>query len=280
MAVSLDPPRREAHGQGVVKPVDRPRPPRRGRAPRDCAGGAVSLWVVLMVPALALAGVVAIAVPQRMAAEATVAETADDLATLAVAWREASGVERRSLDGFPPDCDSASDELVAARCRALWQPIVTDLGGVGVDTESVSGFYSDSYVTASDLDSASRLPCRVRGTSVVLDATHVALVADWYGGWAASQVWPDGVRLGGEAVGRLSVPFANLGDLKDPTTAAAKGRTNDCGDRLDVLNDYGEPGWLRADPADPDAGFPGRQMSESVSFRTPFGVVRDGPDGG
>lgn len=241
--------------------------PRR-RAPRDSTGGAVSLWVVLMVPALALAGVVAVAVPQRMAAEATVADTAEDLATLAVVWREATGTERRALEGFPPDCETAGDEILAGRCRALWEPIVTDLGGVGVDTESLSGFYSDSYVTSVDI--TDRPPCRVRGTSVVLDATHVVLVADWYGGWAGSQIWPDGVRLGGEAIGRLSVTGVKYSDLRDDP-ASVPSRANLCG-HLDVLNDYGEPGWLR-DPA-----FPGRDMAESVSFRTPFGVLRDAPE--
>ena len=259
-----------------MSPADGPRraPRIRGRrtvraAPRDCVGGAVSLWVVLMVPALALAGVVAIAVPQRMAAEVTVAETAEDLATLAVVWREASGDERRFLDGFPPDCDRASDEILAARCRALWQPIATDLGGVGVDTESVSGFYSDSYVASAG--PAGLLPCRVRGTGVVLDAAHVALVADWYGGWAGSQVWPEGVRLGAEAVGRLNLTYVNFAEVHT-SGGGFQQQANQCGDRLTVLNDYGEPGWLR------DPGFPGRTMSESVAFRTPFGTLRTPPD--
>jgi hypothetical protein len=241
---------------------------------RDSAGGAVSLWVVLMVPALAVAGLAALAIPQRMAAEATVAETAEDLATLAVAWREGSGRERRLLEGFPPDCERTIDEIGAARCRELWEPIATDLGGVGVDTESVAGFYSDSYVTSSNTDS--RPPCRISAGSVALDAVHVGLVADWYGGWAASQIWPDGVRLGAEAVGRLNLPAALRTSVDTPGIPpdAEAAPDPDCIAGLDVLNDYGEPGWLR------DPGFAGRAMSESVSFRTPFGVIRDAPSDG
>ena len=231
---------------------------------RDSAGGAVSLWVLLMVPVLALAGVAAIAVPQRMTAEATVNDTAENLATLAVAWREGSGVEMRALDAFPPDCVSVNEAFRAVRCREIWQPILTDLGGAGVDVGSVGGFYSDSYTTSLRTDGP---PCRIYGSTLVLDAAHVALVADWYGDWAASQIWPDGVRLGAEAVGRLGVAFVDLTGY--PVPSASKG--NECGERLGVRNDYGEAGWLR------DADFAGREMAESVSFRTPFGRLRSPP---
>lgn len=254
------------------------------RRPRDASGGAVSLWVVIMVPILALAGVAAIAVPQRMAAEVTVADAAEDLATLAVAWREGSGVERRTLDAFPPDCSSAVGSVWEARCRELWEPILIDLGGAGVDVESLAGYYSDSYVTSEIVDD--RPPCRVFGSNLVLDAAHVALVADWYGGWAGSQIWPDGVRMGTEAVGHLNVAFIDDSHHVDygaggqwfpdvypsgGTTNAvpAEVRGNECGERLDLANAYGEPGWLR------DPGFAGRRMAESVSFRTPFGSLRD-----
>lgn len=241
----------------------RPHHPARDTSrPRDCAGGAVSLWVVIMVPALALAGVAAIAVPQRMAAEATVADTAEDLATLAVVWREGESVERRALDAFPPDCVDAADAVREVRCRELWEPVLMDLGGVGVDVESVAGFYSDSYVTAESV--ADRPPCRIFGSTLVLDAAHVALVADWYGGWAGSQIWPDGVRLGTEAVGRLNVAVV---DQEPDFPSEVKG--DECGERFGVLNEYGEPGWLT------DPNFPGRAMAESVSFRTPFGNLRD-----
>ena len=234
------------------------------RPVRDSAGGAVSLWVVLMVPVLALAGVAAFAVPQRMAAEATVADTAEDLAALAVAWREGEGVEQREIDAFPPDCDNAITEIRAAQCRDLWEPMFVDLGGLGVDVESVSGFYSDSYATAATPTDKGRPPCLAHFTTVVLDAVHVALVADWYGGWAGSQIWPDGVRLGSEAVGRLNLAFIDEG-----YDTSARGKPNGCGERMDVVDKYGEPGWL----ADPE--FAGRRMAESVSFRTPFGTLRD-----
>ena len=72
----------------------------------DEAGGAVSLWVVLMVPVSAFAAVVAMAGPQRMAAESSVDEAADDLATMAVAWRDGQSTEAGALPAFPPECST------------------------------------------------------------------------------------------------------------------------------------------------------------------------------
>ena len=74
----------------------------RGR--RDERGGAISLWVVLMVPVSAFAAVVAMAGPQRLAAESSVQEAAEDLAVFAVAWRDGQQAFAGPLPAFPPEC--------------------------------------------------------------------------------------------------------------------------------------------------------------------------------
>ena len=236
-------------------------PPRRRVArrdpPRDESGGAASLWVVMLVPVLVLGAVAAMAVPERMAAQATMEDVALDLATLAVAWRATENVPRGTIDSFVPECVSTIDTAREALCRGLWEPVVTDLGLAGIDVTSVRGFYSDLY-TASD-SFPDRPPCRIYGSAVLLDAVHVALVADWYGSWAASQVWPDGTRQGAEAVGRLQTTFFDA-SASDP----ADDRGNECGQRFTLHKESGEPGWL----GDPD--FEGRRMAESIPLRTTF----------
>ena len=76
-----------------------------GAAPRaDESGGALSLWVVLMVPVSAFAAVVAMAGPQRLAAESSVDDAADDLAALAVVWRDGHSNPSGAVPAFPPEC--------------------------------------------------------------------------------------------------------------------------------------------------------------------------------
>ncbi len=72
---------------------------------RGESGGAVSLWVVLMVPISAFAAVVAMAGPQRLAAESSMREAADDMATMAVAWRYTHQQPTGPIPAFPPECD-------------------------------------------------------------------------------------------------------------------------------------------------------------------------------
>lgn len=72
---------------------------------RDERGGAVSLWVMLMVPVAAFAAVAAMAGPQRLAARAGMQDAADDLATFAVAWRDGKGNVSDPLPTFPLNCD-------------------------------------------------------------------------------------------------------------------------------------------------------------------------------
>ena len=227
-----------------------------GAAPRaDESGGALSLWVVLMVPVSAFAAVVAMAGPQRLAAESSVDDAADDLAALAVVWRDGHSNPSGAVPAFPPECsidhpqwieelrslegeqeshadiaqdaeiaqdDAQSDankqaaeeakkeaeEALAAEkarqkrwkdaCETVFEWIARDLGYLGVDVNSLSGFYSDSYAEGD------KVPCKISKRVEVLDSVHVGIVADWvYAGWAAAQVWPDGTRMGAKSTGRL-----------------------------------------------------------------------------
>ena len=72
---------------------------------RDESGGAVSLWVVLMVPISAFAAVVAMAGPQRLAAESSMREAAEDMATMAVAWRYTHQQPTGPIPAFPTECN-------------------------------------------------------------------------------------------------------------------------------------------------------------------------------
>ena len=80
--------------------TDRPR--RRGDS-----GGAIGLWVLLMVPVAAFAAVVAMAGPRRLAAESSMEDMAGDLATFAAAQRHAGGVTEGPVPVFPPNCLAA-----------------------------------------------------------------------------------------------------------------------------------------------------------------------------
>ena len=76
----------------------------------DERGGAISLWVVLMVPVSAFAAVVAMAGPQRLAAESSMQDAADDLADFAVAWRDGHSTPTGELRAFPPDCAARTEQ--------------------------------------------------------------------------------------------------------------------------------------------------------------------------
>lgn len=229
-----------------------------GRRRRDQRGGAVSLWVVLMVPVAVFAAVVAMAAPQRLRAESSMDDVAADLATLAVAWRHGEQAAQGPLDGFPPEC-AGPDPYVSGRCELLLAALARDLRSTGVDIGSLRGYYGDA-LTTSPPPAAEALPCGIGDPaayrSVVLDATHVAVVADWRdAGWAASQVWPRGLRIGAESVGRLAI----AADPRNPSPVPA------CGSRLDVSDASGRS--LRvSDPAGAS-----RRLLSSVPARTPFG---------
>ena len=177
-----------------------------------------------MTPIAAFAAVVAMAGPQRLAAESSIDETAADLAAFSVALRDGrEGQQTGEIEGFLPDCERVvmpssvtdSDEIdrwtnqiehLEAACQLLlgdpedstkaayW---LRDLGYLGIDANSWEGFYSDA-VTASDAG------CVISGNLETRNAVYAALAADWQdAGWAAAQVWPDGVRMGSEQVARL-----------------------------------------------------------------------------
>ena len=271
----------------------------------------MSLWLVLMVPVSAFAAVVAMAGPQRMAAESSMDEAAEDLATLAVAWRDGQSANPNKHEGplhaFPPECSiedqpthldpeieeawsakEAADEAVAAvpfgqpvpqalldaqsaadarhsaltsrrdelreewqvACVLVFESIWRDLGNLGVDMNSLRGFYSDSL--AAEVDDE-RLPCKISERVVVDGAVHVALAADWqHAGWAAAQVWPDGTRMGAESIGRLRRNVAET-DVEQS-----------CGKYLDVLDEQGRSQAV----LDPGTG--SRKLSESTRQRTVF----------
>ena len=168
-------------------------------------------------------------------------------------------------------------------CTALSEALLRDLGYLGVDMGSLRGFYSDSltesamtgscsdpqYTTNTACRGASEtwtpapafgLPCRTSSQQtpdqdvvVVHDAVHVALTARWQdAGWAAAQVWPDGMPMAAESMGRLS--------RRDPAAATAP----ECALQLVVLNNQGRPAWAGANPA-PDS----RKLAQSVG-RTPL----------
>ena len=315
--------------------------PRRG----DERGAAISLWVVLMVPVSAFAAVVAMAGPQRFAAESTMQDAADDLAMFAVAWREGHNTPTGQLRAFPPECsvrtkqeeadlDALEGDIIAlstsdpeydikvvqlnARldaqltlfemrlplsppatggellvqvedlkkqligweeaCVALSDALVRDLGNLGVDVDSLRGFYSDSLTQSTMTTASCSAPlhtteagCTVAGevwtpvspgfdlpcwtfeqTVVVRDAVHVALTGRWQdAGWAAAQVWPDGMAMAAESMGRLS--------LRDFASTAPE-----CGDQLVVFNEQGQPVWAGTETA-PDS----RKLTQSVG-RTPL----------
>ena len=294
-----------------------------------------------MVPVSAFAAVVAMAGPQRLAAESSVQEAADDLAVFAVAWRDGHQTPDGSLFAFPPDCEAetpqqetelaaldgeiqllptlttgrtlalieadlnalygyfklqppnyATDKLgLRSRfddltdqldeweksCEALRDALWRDLGYLGVNFDSARGLYSDSLAesslvggTCSDLtytdqttcesnsktwtrDSTSQyyLPCRTAEETVVRDAVHVALAADWQdAGWAAAQVWPDGMPMAAESTGRLS---------QSVTGSTEPG----CRLQLVTVNDQGQPEWARGSPTPPS-----RELVQSVGRTT------------
>ena len=166
--------------------------------------------------------------------------------------------------------------------RALSEALLRDLGYLGVDMGSLRGFYSDSltesamtgrcsgpqHTTQAACTGASEtwtpdpgfaLPCRTseaslnRDAAAVQDAVHVALTARWQdAGWAAAQVWPDGLPMAAESMGRLS--------QRDPAAAAAP----ECAQQLVLFDSQGRPVWAGLS-ATPDS----RKLAQSVG-RTPL----------
>ena len=171
-------------------------------------------------------------------------------------------------------------------CDFLFEALVRDLGYLGVDMGSLRGFYSDSltesamtgncsnpdYRTQAACTGASGmwtpanpgfgLPCQITGGAslnrdavVVQDAVHVALAARWQdAGWAAAQVWPDGIPMAAESMGRFSQRDPSAGVTPPPP----------CGELLTVLDSQGRPVWAGTDPMPP----PSRKLAQSVRRTT------------
>ena len=242
-------------------------PTMRTRRSLDRTGGAVTLLVMLMVPVCVLAAVAAAAVPRRLAAEAAVDAAADNLASLAVAWRDTQARDHASVGWFFPDCapsqgDTPDVEFAALEaelrpaCEALTESLLAGLSARGFDGATVTGFYTSAYTasapaTEPDGDHRASLPCHRGGRTVVTDAVHLGLAADWATtDWAASQVWPRGLRISAETVGTIQTPAAD-GTIAEPA----------CGSLLDL-----EP--LDAHPPRDSTA---RQFAEAVPTRTAFG---------
>ena len=168
-------------------------------------------------------------------------------------------------------------------CKELFNALLRDLGYLGVDMGSLRGFYSDSLTESAMTGICSghqhttqaactgagdtwtpdpagfALPCRTseaslnRDAAAVQDAVHVALTARWQdAGWAAAQVWPGGMPMAAESMGRLS--------RRDPAAAAAP----ECAQQLVVFDEQGRPVWAGLS-ATPDS----RKLAQSVG-RTPL----------
>ena len=239
---------------------------RASRPRADQTGGAVSLLVILMVPVSVFAAVVAMAVPQRLAAESSLEEAAEDLAVLAAAWREAQGRNHGRLDAYFPDCnfappqpgighDPAFASDLQRACVALTHAVLADLGGHGFGPATIGGFYSSSLSTAPGGPAGWRLPCTAGGGTLVGDAAHVGLLARWNGpGWAAAQAMPDGVPMGAEAIGRIA--------------RGGEGTKNDllhppCGQAISLVPE-------RLAPRAGGGRSPGRELAGTVPTRTAF----------
>ena len=236
----------EAHG-ATARTGDRRAAGRRG----DQRGSGISLWVIVMTPILLFAGVVARAGPQRMAAESTMQDSAEDLAAMAAIRRHTEGIHEGPLVAFPFDCQSPDAQLRAS-CDRMEAMLVQDLADVGIDVASLRGFYSDSLSQARPRDGSASayLPCRAgsgAGTDterLFVDGAHAAVAGDWAYGWAAAQVWPGGVRVAADSTSYLTGIAQSTaapcdehpgddsrGDLLDPSNPRAREITRDVGSR-------------------------------------------------
>ncbi len=112
---------------------------------RDERGGAVSLWVVLMCPLSAFAAVVAIAGPQRLTAESSLQDAADDTAMFAVGWRDGTQSDR-ALPIFPPDC-----AVGTAQQRVERSDLATDIGALPASIQDTDQQFVDIDVRLNNL---------------------------------------------------------------------------------------------------------------------------------
>ncbi len=187
---------------------------------RNESGGAISLWVVFMTPVAALAAIIAMAGPQRMAAESSLEEAAHDLAVFAVALRDGTGSPQGEIEGFGSGCRKAGEFydvcvlLLGGETASDGGYLHRDLGYLGINTLEWEGFYSDSLVLPIEREGWPEVTsCKVISGLETRNAVYLALAGRWENaGWAAAQTWPGGVYLGSEAVARLNqhkLPWTN-----------------------------------------------------------------------
>ena len=171
---------------------------------------------------------------------------------------------------------SFDDQLAA--CTMMYEALVGDLGNLGLDMNSLRGAYSDSLYKGqgtgpvppqhqcSNGTSATQEECDTAGATwfpvpvlcrtgqqdvVVRDAVHVVLGSRWQdAGWAAAQVWPDGLPMAAESVGRLNQRMI-------PTDLPL------CANHLAVHDEQGRPVWA-GDPPSYDS----RDLVQSVPRTT------------
>ncbi len=218
-------------------------PPRRARPmntpqrPRsDERGGAVSLMVILMIPAFALAAVAAAAVPQRLAAQAALDDSAAHLAAMAAHWRDAQNRPHGPVDWYYPDCTThpantptppadpaaepdptsagtpsqpadtpAAEPALAALCETATRSLLAGFGTVGIDADRLAGYHTGSLATAAAADDPAPVPCRISAHTVAADAVHLGVSAPWAAtSWAPGQIWPNGISLQAHATATIT----------------------------------------------------------------------------
>lgn len=216
-------------------PPRRTRPMNTPQRPRsDERGGAVSLMVILMTPAFALAAVAAAAVPQRLAAQAALDDSAAQLAAMAAHWRDAQNRPHGPVDWYYPDCTThpantptpdpaaepdptsagtpnepadtpAAEPGLAALCETATRSLLAGLGAVGIDADRLAGYQTSSLATAAPAHDPAPVPCRTGAHTVTADAVHVGASAPWAAtSWAPGQIWPDGISLQAHATATIT----------------------------------------------------------------------------
>ncbi len=202
------------------------------RCPRD-AGGAVTLCLVLLAPVSMLAAVAALAVPQRLAAESAMHDAAHDIAEMA--WSRGASRDRVPGLTMDPSCDDGSTSSPSeTETRTVMCAVVRSLGTAGFAMESVRGFHTNTLYAGVRSPGAPATAagthhvhlCEADAGTVNAGALYVSMAGDWsQAGWAASQVWPDGLRLGSEAL-----------VLNNPVAAVPSGGGVRCEAARDAVN--------------------------------------------
>lgn len=284
-------------GAGSRSSQMRPRPRRRPLpvGGRGESGGAVSLWVVLMVPVSAFAAVVAMAGPQRLAAESSMREAADDVATMAVAWRYTHQQKTGPIPAFPPECthDDSKQQEQLADLEAERLRLEEERNKAA--PENRQGLTAELLEAEAERDAYSkkledwRDACVALFESVVRDLGNLGVsVASLRGFYSDSLDEQSEVpcRISERVVVQDAVHVALAADWQDAGWAAAQvwpdgrrlgaesiGRRSravdtpdpvaeSCGSLLDVLDDQGRPVVL----TDPVAG--SRVLSDKSAKRT------------